>query len=134
MVDELLVQLGELGGGCAFGGPAAAGEDSVGELLCVLVGGVTVGPQAGDVDVVDAGGCGGPGGGQVGDVEAGEVVFDKAVGVVVGVGRGLVQIGLADEVLVEVELLLAGGCFGLFGGVGTSGSMVAAWWASSSTR
>ncbi|WP_239656909.1 hypothetical protein [Mycobacterium riyadhense] len=59
MVDELLVQLGELGGGCAFGGPAAAGEDGVGELLCVLVGGVTVGPQAGDVDVVDAGGCGG---------------------------------------------------------------------------
>ena len=66
-------------------------------------------------------GAAGRHGGQVGDVEAAEVVFDKAVGVVVGVGRGLVQILVGDVVFVEVELLLAGWCFGVLGGVGDVG-------------
>ena len=60
--------------------------------------------------------------GEVGDVEAGEVVFGEAVGVVVGVWWRFVQVvGDVDVVAVKVELFGGAGCFGLFGGVGDVG-------------
>ena len=85
LLVEAAVQVGQLGAGGLFGGPAGCAQDGVGELLCVLLGGVAAGPQGGNVDVVDESGRGDAAAGQVVDVEAGQVVFDEAVGVVVGV-------------------------------------------------
>src|SRR5271166_2779394 len=122
LLVEAAVQVGQLGAGGLLGGPAGCVEDGVGELLGVVLGGVAAGPQGGNVDVVDESGRGDALAGQIVDVEAGEVVFDEAVGVVVGVWWWLVQIVRQVDVAgVWVGFGTGSGCFGLFGGVGDVG-------------
>ena len=43
LFTQAAVQLGQFGGGGVFGGSAATGEDGVGELVGVVVGGVAAG-------------------------------------------------------------------------------------------
>jgi hypothetical protein len=76
--------------------------------------------------------------GRVGEVEVGEGVVAVTVGVVVGAGRRLVEVGVGRIGGGEQVALVAGlGRVTLWvssAGWGMSGSMVAAWWVSSSTR
>src|SRR5271163_2127350 len=101
---------------------AAPAEDGVCELLCVLVGSVTARAQGRYVDVVAVVGGGRAVQRQVGDVDATEVFFGEAVGVVVRVWRGFVKVvGGVDVLAGGVEFLVGGRCFGVLGGVGDVG-------------